>query len=95
MRQLKDKLGRITVLALTAAMLLLSWGCGDSSGPNPTPPTPDEKYEYGEDWQDAYDAAYTQSLLDMGETEFTLSQIAGTDGIGRTVSARAERKDGK
>ena len=95
MRQLKDKLGRITVLVLTAAMLLLSWGCGDSSGPNPTPPTPDEKYEYGEDWPDAYDAAYTQSLLDMGETEFTLSQIAGTDGIGRTVSARAERKDGK
>lgn len=53
----------------------------------------DESYSYGEDWADSYDEAYTQSLLSMGEQQFTLSQIGGTDGAGRSVNAHGKLKE--
>ena len=50
---------------------------GDDPGGNTggTDEDPPGVYSYGENWADTYDAAYTQSLLDMGEQGFTLSQI--------------------
>ena len=68
---------------------------GDDPGGNTggTDEDPPGVYSYGENWADTYDAAYTQSLLDMGEQGFTLSQIGGTDGAGRSFSAHGTKKE--
>ena len=68
---------------------------GDDPGGNTggTDEDPPGVYSYGENWADTYDAAYTQSLLDMGEQEFTLSQIGGTDGAGRSFPRTGPKRN--
>ncbi len=66
---------------------------GDNPGGTDTPEDPSGDYSYGEDWADSYDAAYTESLLAMGEQDFTLSQMGGTDGLGRSFSAHGAKTE--
>ena len=52
------------------------------------------EYEYGENWADEYDAAYTEKLLASGEEEFTKSQLSSTFDGGK-VSPVSVKKGGK
>ncbi len=62
-----------------------------SSGGGETPPA---GYEYGEDWADAYDEAYTNKLLAAGDEEFTKSQLSAKFDAGN-VSPRSVKTGGK
>ncbi len=69
---------------------------GGSTPPAGTDPAePGGEYVYGEEHSDAYDAAYTESLLGMGEQAFTLSQLSGLDYYRRDRLPTGGNKDGK
>lgn len=90
-------------ISLITALLCL-FGCyGCDLTPSPTPgnesdPPIKTGYDYengGVGQKDAYDAAYTQALLDLGDNEFTLTQLAGVDALDRKVNTVAQRKTNK
>ena len=91
-----------TAAAMLSILLIFAAGACSESGttgeinppPGPIDPNP-PAYSYGEDWTDEYDEAYTRSLLAGGEQEFTISQLAGTDGLGRAQKTTAGRAAGK
>ena len=103
---MKKLLKRIVTVMLACTMgISLFGGCSNTGkepgkdpggtvvpDPKPDPDPAPDRYEYGSDWADSYDAAYTESLLAMGDRDFTLSQIGGTDGAGRAVTPHAMRK---
>lgn len=87
-----------------AFSLTFAAGC-DSSGGNSSSDSEDSssssgggnkptEYEYGENWADEYDAAYTERLLASGEEEFTKSQLSSTFDGGK-VSPASVKKGGK
>ena len=60
----------------------------------PTDP-PSDGYVYGEEHADAYDAAYTESLLAMGEQAFTVAQLSGLDSYMRARTPTGGYREGK
>ena len=89
------------ISALT--MAFGAFGCGGGGEDPVDPPEPDKPvdpppvtgYQYGEDWADPYDADYTDRLLSLGDQKFTMTQLAGTDGVGRKMTTRSGDQAGK
>ena len=100
---MKKKILRLLSLIM-AFSLTFAAGC-DSSGGSSSSDSEDSssssgggnkptEYEYGENWADEYDAAYTEKLLASGEEEFTKSQLSSTFDAGK-VSPASVKKGGK
>ena len=88
----RHRFAKVTIVLLSAFVLLFATACTDGGDIDEDE---DKKYEYGEAWADDYDAQYTKDLLSMGESDFTLSQIAGTDGIDRVMTTVGQKKSNK
>ncbi len=97
MNAIRKKFAWAAVSLLLALVLLAAAACvGQGDDPESSSEEPeDPAYVYGEDWADPYDARYTQDLLSMGESDFTLSQTAGRDGAGREVTTVGEKTGGR
>lgn len=94
---------------MMSALFLCTTGCtfaglgggGGSGDAKPVPPKDPpaivgpEEYVYGEEHLDPYDAAYTRSLLSMGDQAFTFSQLSGRDFYLRERTPTGGNKEGK
>lgn len=91
---------KIICIATAIVMLFTLGACkktessSGSDGKDDVPPSPPaESYDYNAGAQaDSYDEAFTEALLGMGDNEFTLSQLAGTDAEGRAVKTVTQAK---
>ncbi len=63
--------------------------------PGDDDPVPPAEYVYGDEHADEYDGSYTESLLALGEQDFTRSQLSGTDALGREKKTDSGDRDGR